>query len=1676
MVKADPSILQEQLHLSYTSRESQNEYAQPELFVETDYRDYRAADALILSVHGDAPSRPYFSDLESRRGSMKLYLNELVHILHPSNLSADKIVDFDSLVTKFKDKAKKLEGRRGREADIWKHQLHFLEDDASLPGRLRILEFLVNAKGMKAPTILDAIRVRQCGVVRWIVGNSLLLLDDRAIKDNNINSPQGRKLLILGGQRIPNTVSSGTFLAHACIEFDALQTLAWLVEDQKVTIDGILGGFNLLHACAFFGRMEILLWLSTRDGFGDLKEAISTRKGFLTASAVHIAVMRGHLFIADLLLGRFGCPTIDGMGRTPDAIATSSPHDFVKEWGQVKARPFTLGKEIDKLVRHLSKKSYSAAKNHINSTKCLSIESWNQADIFTATESLPSGKSFRSIVLQCLRGHNESFVLWLCRKLTTTEATWGNEHFLNDLNRFWDKKSENTLSYSYTFDRLDLDKVRAMVADDNEASSWISYCWNGTPFFMDPQDSNPIIWADLLEGDLASTFWKQAFMIEICRGLLKSSEEHARSSLSKGMPAEVITLAAVFIGAAHRLARLLECDLESIFHASNLFNNNDDRYINMGCFLLDHMGYDENHAIRGNMPHYLCSPFDLSHLHTAIAIEGYSHLLRFCNRHGSGWTASMEIEMTRIGALLSHDDIMSFFLTSESDHFESSYQERCHAAMLGAASAARQKKWVQLLHLCGHFPDACVEGEDDIEGEDVDKKRARREAAANSSLAACIVFGYLTTKSHPMDSHFVYEAMMKRLIASYGYSALCFLRAASILFETYCIRPPLSVFEAFMLFLYTDLKLEPWSTEAMQCSRTIFDSLSFLSRVVDKEGGEERAVNWVKTLEDWGVDIQEIDKEDIPSCKESFLEKISSLKEKQLETWAKLDMIKQGSSLSDIKEAFEAKSLHLNMRDRGGLHLSHVAAVHNRVDVLQWLVEAQHVSLHDLDHQKRTVLDVAIASKADAAAAWIKDRNAKAKISAFLRNYFRKSLSLRRKARLIAGAARLQAVHRGRVTRKRYRGLLLVQVEESKRYSTIWAGISQALDATDLRFPSWSSLRNLNNSRLAEVDHLDELLATGERLEAAAAMAAALEDENDTDVDGAQEADDYESQSTFDAAHESASLASDNVTPRTKIHLSADVVKWLRQADGKYRDFFVRRVQQLSAGDRSRILEKHLKGSSSTIYETYLEQKSGHRILWQYESADSILIWYVAKHKSVSRLMRLIDDSQSRSARQRISASALPELAESNECAGENQSRNILLNPRGNVPLKVYKIDSSELEQIVDPDWSPQLYLTHEERNIVEEVGTVLLLGRSGTGKTVCICNRMDLDRQLNYHNSCFTQLFIARSQRLSNYVKETVGECQGCTFSTFTKLVESLENRLPKLDTVGDLFLPSQQMNFARFKRDVHAGPRDMVDPMVAWTNIRTFLKGSIEALVEQEQVMTKEAFLGLGKKRCRLATTEREAVYDLFIRYQKVMERQNLWDYCDRITSLLKRLQASQEEEHPSYDTVRYTKIYVDEIQDYTQGEILLFFQLSGPGQLFLAGDPAQSVVEGVEFRFEEIRSVGYHVAGPERRELIPQKPKIVTVNFRSHSGVLDTAAAVLQRMFDALVMTQDEWIASGLENAELSEANDEFDLDVAMSLLEKSLILFRTRKRVRFGAKGSCSSHVTSVSTGATAKANK
>ena len=105
--------------------------------------------------------------------------------------------------------------------------------------------------------------------------------------------------------------------------------------------------------------------------------------------------------------------------------------------------------------------------------------------------------------------------------------------------------------------------------------------------------------------------------------------------------------------------------------------------------------------------------------------------------------------------------------------------------------------------------------------------------------------------------------------------------------------------------------------------------------------------------------------------------------------------------------------------------------------------------------------------------------------------------------------------------------------------------------------------------------------------------------------------------------------------------------------------------------------------------------------------------------KSVSRLAKLIDDAKNRSARQQMPQTLVDELNNADPVTQPSVKREILLDPVGNVPMKLYDVNLDSIDDIATTSWAPQMNLTDEERKVVEAKGTVLLLGRSGTGKTI---------------------------------------------------------------------------------------------------------------------------------------------------------------------------------------------------------------------------------------------------------------------------------------------------------------------------------------------------------------------
>lgn len=371
---------------------------------------------------------------------------------------------------------------------------------------------------------------------------------------------------------------------------------------------------------------------------------------------------------------------------------------------------------------------------------------------------------------------------------------------------------------------------------------------------------------------------------------------------------------------------------------------------------------------------------------------------------------------------------------------------------------------------------------------------------------------------------------------------------------------------------------------------------------------------------------------------------------------------------------------------------------------MKWLVTEMNFDLQSLDGDGRTPQQIAKAAKAKSVTKWIESYKASLTISSFISCNLQRIQSIQKHRRTIRCAVLIQKTTRGYLTHKLYYNTLCTRLEESQNFQVIWAQSISRLEKSSAPH-SWEAVRSLARD-ISHADIIDS--TTTDKLDEAMSNIV-LDDNNENNHKNNFLAEqskfiDASISETDPISHQGDAF--NGAKWADTFQVTSHVVKFLKSGDPLYRSFFVRRMQQLANGDRSRILQKRLKGSKSAIYETYLEQKSGFRILWT-EEGETIIVWFVAKHKSVSRLMQLIDDAKSRSARQQIPYNLVEQSNQSRETA------NILLDI-GNAPLKVYDVSFHELDDITKASWTPQLHLTDEEKEVVEANGTVLLLGRSG--------------------------------------------------------------------------------------------------------------------------------------------------------------------------------------------------------------------------------------------------------------------------------------------------------------------------------------------------------------------------
>ena len=195
-------------------------------------------------------------------------------------------------------------------------------------------------------------------------------------------------------------------------------------------------------------------------------------------------------------------------------------------------------------------------------------------------------------------------------------------------------------------------------------------------------------------------------------------------------------------------------------------------------------------------------------------------------------------------------------------------------------------------------------------------------------------------------------------------------------------------------------------------------------------------------------------------------------------------------------------------------------------------------------------------------------------------------------------------------------------------------------------------------------------------------------------------------------------------------------------------------------------------------------------------------------------------------------------------------------------------------------------------------------------------------------------------------------------------------------------------------------------VSPLLVWIEIKSFIKGSSQALQTVNGFLSFQEYYNLGHKMAPNFVGNRETVYKLFERYEivkKQMESRH-FDDGELIFNLFQRLS--------KLDDINWCihQFYIDEVQDFTQAELtLLLHCCRWPNGLFLTGDTAQSIMRGVSFRFSDLRSVFYYISqnvhSSRRKKAKLRVPQLhtLTQNFRSHSGILQLAASVIDLLMN-------------------------------------------------------------------------
>ncbi|CAI8586619.1 unnamed protein product [Vicia faba] len=243
--------------------------------------------------------------------------------------------------------------------------------------------------------------------------------------------------------------------------------------------------------------------------------------------------------------------------------------------------------------------------------------------------------------------------------------------------------------------------------------------------------------------------------------------------------------------------------------------------------------------------------------------------------------------------------------------------------------------------------------------------------------------------------------------------------------------------------------------------------------------------------------------------------------------------------------------------------------------------------------------------------------------------------------------------------------------------------------------------------------------------------------------------------------------------------------------------------------------------------------------------------------------------------------------------------------------------------------------------------------------------------------------------------------------FERFSDLSsENLGARSVALET----FIRKKEVTYDRFDAlywpHFNSQHTKTLDSSRVFTEITFHIKGGLQSVDSAAGRLSRQDYRSLSENRASsLSKRKREIIYDIYQSYERMKMDRGDFDLADIVTDLHRRLRINK------YEGDEMHFVYIDEVQDLTMSQIALFKYVCQNVQegFIFCGDPAQTIARGIDFRFQDIKSLFYKkfVLESKRRAYNQGKDKVsetflLNQNFTTNAGVLNLSQSTIELLF--------------------------------------------------------------------------